>query len=63
MPSRDMAKASLEVPIVPDSSTPRMEANAPNVRMNPPTNARVGEKLRALAAAKLSGADDALSVA
>jgi hypothetical protein len=58
-----MAKANLDVPIVPDSSTPSIEANAPKVSIKPPSIERVGEKLRALAAARLKGAVDAARVA
>jgi hypothetical protein len=58
-----MAKANLDVPIVPDSSTPRIDANAPKVSINPPIIERVGEKLSALVAARLKGAVEAARLA
>ena len=61
-PSNDIAKASLDVPITPDSLTPRIDAKAPKVRIRPPIAAKVGEKLSALDAARLSGAVDVLRV-
>jgi len=61
-PSRDIAKANLEVPMLPDSSAPRIDASAPTVRTNPPIIDNVGEKLNTFEAATVNGADDELRV-
>ena len=56
MPSIDIARANLDVPIVPDSSAPMIETSAPNARIKPPMIERVGDRLSTLDAAIVKGA-------
>jgi hypothetical protein len=51
-----MAKVKRDVPIVPDSSAPIIEINAPTPTTRLPIHAKTGEKLRIFAAATTNGA-------
>jgi len=51
MPSIDMARANLDVPMVPDSSAPKIETSAPTARIKPPMIDEVGDRLNTFAAA------------
>ena len=63
IPSIDMARAKLDVPIVPDSSAPKIETKAPTARIRPPIIERVGEKPSTFEAATVKGAAEEVRVA